>query len=412
MQQDINRDLAEMRPALRRFVSQRLEPLSREIDASGQVPPEATEALRERFLPKLAAGLWTAAFALTEPEAGSDAAALRTRAERCDGGWVLDGLKHYISGAHRAQVLLVVALTDARLRARGGMTSFLVERDTPGMSIPRIDKTLGSEPVQLGEVRLDACFVPDSAVLGAVGQGFGVAMELLTSGRMGVACACIGTADRLLELALEHARQRRTFGQPLAKRQAIQWMLADSATELALARALAYETLRRIDAGEPVDAAPSMVKLYCSEMVGRVADRAVQIFGGAGLIRGAPVERFYRDVRHYRIGEGSSEVQHWPVMDPHVAPKQASDGGRLAEKVPAIMHIAPHGYDFVVEIAPRPGDVQIPKKHPSAFFGTALASHLIDQQVDTLIVAGCTTSGCVRGTVVDAFSLNFRVAVA
>ena len=126
---------------------------------------------------------------------------------------------------------------------------------------------------------------------------------------MGVACACIGTADRLLELAVDHARQRRTFGQPLAERQAIQWMLADSATELALARALAYETLRRIDAGTPVDTAPSMVKLFCSEMVGRVADRTVQIFGGAGLIRGVPVERFYRDVRHYRIGEGSSEVQ-------------------------------------------------------------------------------------------------------
>ena len=370
MQQDINPDLAEMRPALRRFVGQRLEPLAREIDASGQVPPAATEALRdqgllgmrvsvahggagldlstyclgleevarshrvftllmdassglapiaierhgnaaqrEKFLPKLAAGQWTASFALTEPEAGSDAAALRTRAEKRDGGWVLDGLKHYISGAHRAQVLLVVALTDPKLRARGGITTFLVERDTPGMSIPRVDKTIGSEPIQLSEVRFDDCFVPDSAVLGEVGSGFGVAMESLTSGRMGVSCACIGTADRLLEMAVEHAKQRRTFGQPLAERQAIQWMLADSATELALARALAYETLRSIDAGTPVDTAPSMVKLFCSEMVGRVADRTVQIFGGAGLIRGVPVERFYRDVRHYRIGEGSSEVQ-------------------------------------------------------------------------------------------------------
>jgi acyl-CoA dehydrogenase len=124
-----------------------------------------------------------------------------------------------------------------------------------------------------------------------------------------VSAACIGAADKLLALAVDHAKDRVTFGEPLAQRQAIQWMLADSATELALARALAYETLRRIDAGEDVATGTSMVKLFCSEMVGRVADRAVQIFGGAGLIRGVAVERFYRDVRHYRIGEGSSEVQ-------------------------------------------------------------------------------------------------------
>jgi acyl-CoA dehydrogenase len=370
MQQDITPDLAEMRPALRRFVSERLEPLARRIDASGEVPADATEALREqgllgmrlpaahggggfdlstyclgleevarshrvftlmmdassglapigiarhgtaaqreRFLPPLAAGRWLASFALTEPEAGSDAAAIRTRAERRPGGWLINGLKHYISGAHRAQVLMVVALTDPALRARGGITTFLVERDTPGLSIPRTDKTLGSDPIQLSEVRFDDCFVPDSAVLGEVGQGFAVAMASLTSGRLGVACSCIGAADRLLEMAVEHARQRHTFGQPLSDRQAIQWMLADSATELAHARALAYETLRRVDAGAAVDDAPSMVKLFCSEMVGRIADRTVQIFGGAGLIRGVPVERFYRDVRHYRIGEGSSEVQ-------------------------------------------------------------------------------------------------------
>ena len=126
---------------------------------------------------------------------------------------------------------------------------------------------------------------------------------------MGVASACIGTADRLLEMAVEYAKIRQTFGKALSERQAIQWMLADSAIELSLARSLAYETLRRIDNGEDTGTAPSMVKLFASEMVGRVADRVVQIFGGAGLIRGVPVERFYRDVRHYRIGEGSSEVQ-------------------------------------------------------------------------------------------------------
>jgi acyl-CoA dehydrogenase len=218
-------------------------------------------------------------------------------------------LKHYISLAHRAQVLMVLAITDPTLRARGGITAFLVDKDTPGMSIDRVDKTIGSEPIQLGEVRFDACFVPDETVLGLPGQGFPIAMGSLTSGRMGVSAACIGVADRLIELGVQFAKDRTTFGAPLSERQSIQWMLADSATELAHARALAYETMRRFDAGADVGSGPSMVKLYCSEMVGRVADRVVQIFGGAGLIRGVPVERFYRDVRHYRIGEGSSEIQ-------------------------------------------------------------------------------------------------------
>jgi len=226
-----------------------------------------------------------------------------------DGGWKIEGLKHFISGAHKAQVLMVLAVTEPRLRARGGITAFLVDRGTPGMEITRVDKTIASDPIELAEIRFDGCVVPDSAVLGEVGQGFAIAMGSLASGRMGVSAACIGAADKLLELGVAYARERVTFGEPLSERQAIQWMLADSATELALARSLAYETMRRIDAGEDVGSGTSMVKLFCSEMVGRVADRTVQIFGGTGLIRGVSIERFYRDVRHYRIGEGSSEVQ-------------------------------------------------------------------------------------------------------
>lgn len=363
-------ELGQLRSAVRRFVAERLEPIAQAIDATGQVPPHAiaemrgqgylgmrlpqgqggggfdlstyclvmeevarshrvftlmmdassgltpiaisrfgTPAQQDKYLRQLADGSSIAAFGLTEPGAGSDAAAIRTRAQPCEGGWRLNGVKHYISGAHRAQVTMVIARTDPAKRAVGGITAFLVERGTPGLHIDRVDKTIGSDPIELAELRLDDCFVPHEAVLGEVGQGFVIAMSSLTSGRMGVASACIGTADRLLELAVAHAKVRSTFGQPLADRQAIQWMLADSATELALARSLAYETLRRIDAGQDPGPAPSMVKLYCSEMAGRVADRTVQIFGGAGLIRGVPVERFYRDVRHYRVGEGSSEVQ-------------------------------------------------------------------------------------------------------
>lgn len=363
-------ELAEMRPSIRRFVTERLEPLTRQIDATGEVPPEALQAMRDqgylgmrlpeawggggfdlctyclvmeevarshriytlmldttsgltpiaiarhgsdaqraKYLAKLASGEWLASFGLTEPEAGSDAAALRTTATRVDGGWRIDGLKHFISAAHRAQVVMVLAVTDIVKRARGGITAFLVDQGTPGMVISRVDKTIGSDPIQIAEIRFDNCVIPDAAVLGAVGEGFKICMGSLTSGRMGVSAACIGTADRLLELGVAYAKERVTFGQPLAERQSIQWMLADSATELTLARSLAYETMRRIDAGEDPGTGPSMVKLFCSEMVGRVADRVVQIFGGAGLIRGVPVERFYRDVRHYRIGEGASEVQ-------------------------------------------------------------------------------------------------------
>lgn len=367
---DINEFLREMRPHVRRFVVERMEPISRAMDSGGELPQSAFEELRNqgylgmrlptseggggfdlstyclvmeelsrshriytlmldassgltpiaiskfgtsdqknKFLPKLSSGEWVASFALTEPEAGSDAAAIKTTAKKDDAGWVLNGVKHYISWAHRAQVILVIALTDPIKKAKGGISAFLVEKNTPGMNIVRVDKTIGSDAIELAEIHFTDCFIPNDAMIGQVGEGFGIAMSSLTAGRMGVSAACLGAADRLIELATEHVQSRITFGQALSQRQAIQWMLADSATELAVARALAYETLRQIDAGSDPGIAPNMVKLYCSEMVGRVADRAVQIFGGSGLIRGFNVERFYRDVRHYRIGEGSSEIQ-------------------------------------------------------------------------------------------------------
>ena len=370
MQLEISPELAEVRAALRRFATEKLEPLALEIDRSGEVPQAAVDLLRthgylgmrlpeeyggggfdlptyclaleefarshrvftllldatsglnpiaianygtpeqkKKYVAGLASGTLSAAFGLTEPEAGSDSQAMRTRAEKKDGGWVLNGRKHFISGAHRADVVLVMAVNDPAKRARGGITAFLVERGAPGFSVTRVDETIGSEAIKLAELSFDDCFVPDSAVLGRVGEGFKVAMESLTNGRLGVSCSCIGAADRLLEMSVAYAKQRSTFGKPLAERQAIQWMLADSQVELSMARAYTYETLRRLQAGEDVGNAASVCKLYCSEMVGRVADRAVQIHGGMGLVRGYPVERFYRDVRHYRVGEGSSEIQ-------------------------------------------------------------------------------------------------------
>lgn len=370
MQLEITPELTEVRAVLRRFTDDILEPIAMEIDRTGAIPANTLAVLREQgylgmrlpteyggggfdlltyclaleefsrshrmftlildgtsglnpiaiakfgtpeqkqqYVAGLANGTLTAAFALTEPEAGSDSQAIRTRAERRDGGWLLNGRKHYISGAHHADVVMVMAVNDAQKRARGGISAFLVDRGTPGFSVTRVETTIGSEPIKIAELSFEDCFVPDSALLGEVGHGFQIAMESLTSGRLGVSCSCIGAADRLLDMSTQYAKQRSTFGKPLAERQAIQWMLADSATELSLARALTYETLRRVEAGEDVGSAASMCKLYCSEMVGRVADRTVQIHGGMGLVRGFPVERFYRDVRHYRVGEGSSEIQ-------------------------------------------------------------------------------------------------------
>ncbi len=360
---------AELRQALRDFVTAKLEPLAAEIDRTGEVPSAAVEVLREhgylgmllpaeyggggldlatycltleefsrshrvftllldyssglaplgilrfgteaqrqRWIPDLVTGRAKGAFALTEPEAGSDSAAIRTRAELRDGRWVVNGRKHYISNGHDADVVLLVAVTDPAKRAHGGMTTFLVPSGTPGFTVTRVDTTIGSEAIKLGELTFEDCVLPEDAVLGSVGEGVRIAMGSLTSGRLGVSCSCIGAADRLLEMSIAHAKSRFTFGKPLAERQAIQWMLADSEIDLQTARTYVYETLRRVMAGEEIGSAASICKVVCSEMAGRVADHAVQIHGGMGLVRSYPVERFYRDLSHYRVGEGSSEI--------------------------------------------------------------------------------------------------------
>lgn len=360
----------EARTAVRKFVAGELEPLAKVIDDTGEMPREAiallarngylgmrlheryggagmglaqyclvleelsrshrafttvvgatsgntptaiqefgSEEQRAKYLPGLTDGTRCTAFALTEPEAGSDSAAMKTRATRVSGGWVLNGRKHFINGGEKADFIMLMAVTDPEKRARGGITAFLVDRGTPGFSVTRVDTTIGSAAIKLAELTFEDCRVDDSAVLGEVGQGFKIAMASLTEGRLTVSCSCIGTADRVLEMASDHALARHTFGKALAERQAIQWMLADSAVELTAARALTYATVRDVEAGIDTGSRPSMAKLFCSEMVGRVTDRAIQVHGGMGVIRGFPVERFYRDVRHYRVGEGTSEVQ-------------------------------------------------------------------------------------------------------
>ncbi len=369
MDVEMSPELNEMRSALRRFVTSALEPMARRMDETNTVPDELVPLLRDngylgmrldpelggggiglaaycltieefarshryftlaldyssgltpaaiakhgtkaqqaKYLTGLVSGTTQASFALTEPDAGSDSASMRTRAEKIEDGWKINGRKHYISGGGDADFILLLAVTDPEKRARGGITAFLIDRGTPGFSVTREEETISSI-IKLAELTFEDCVVPDEAVLGRVGGGFAVAMETLTSGRLGVSCACIGAADRLLEMSVDHARSRTTFGKKLSERQAIQWMLADSAIELRAARAMVYDTLRQVEAGADVGTAASMCKVYCSEMVGRVADRAVQIHGGMGLVRSYPVERFYRDIRHYRVGEGTSEIQ-------------------------------------------------------------------------------------------------------
>jgi acyl-CoA dehydrogenase len=289
------------------------------MSSSGGLAPMAiqrhgTEAQKRKYLPLLTSGKARTSFALTESEAGSDSASIRTRAEqRPDGSWTLNGIKHFISCADVTDLIMVVAVTDPAKRNRGGFTAFLVDRGTPSMQVTRVDHTMGSAAWTLAELTFTDCIVAADAVVGAVGRGFNLAMESLNEGRLSIASICLGAADRLLELATEHAKTRRTFGAPLADRQAIQWMLADSATEIMAARSMLYATLRELSAGREIGAGASMCKLYCSEMAGRVADRALQIHGASGLMRGSPIERSFRDLRLFRVGEGTSEVQRMVI---------------------------------------------------------------------------------------------------
>jgi len=268
-----------------------------------------TPAQKERYLRPYAAWEKMGSLAFTEPDAGSDAGAIRTRAIRCPGGWRVTGRKHYISRGDTADFYFVTAVTDQGRGAKGGISTFLIDRDTPGLSVPRVDISMGSTLHKLAEIEFDDCFVSDDAVVGEVGFGFLAAMKTLDDGRLAVASTCLGVAQRLLELMVEHARQRSTFGHPLSDRQGIRWMIADSVTEIELGKALLQTSMAQLEAGEALGARASICKLHLSEALGRIADRAVQIHGGAGLLRGQLVEQLYRDVRFFRVGEGTSEVQ-------------------------------------------------------------------------------------------------------
>jgi acyl-CoA dehydrogenase len=271
---------------------------------------DGTEAQKAKYLPRLASGEIVGSFALTEPDVGSDAASLETSARKVDGGWVLNGVKRYITNAPHAGLITVFARTDPAKKGAAGVSAFLVETPRPGLALGRPDRKMGQKGAHTCDVILEDCFVPDDALMGGVaGQGFKTAMKTLDRGRLHIAAVCVGVAERLIEEALRYAIERKQFGQPIAEFQLIQAMLADSRTEAYAGRCMVVDAARRKDDGANVAAEAACAKLFCSEMVGRVADRAVQIHGGAGYIADYAVERFYRDVRLFRLYEGTSQIQ-------------------------------------------------------------------------------------------------------
>jgi acyl-CoA dehydrogenase len=268
-----------------------------------------TDAQKRKWLPGIASGEIVTSFALTEPEAGSDSASVQTRAARDGDAYVLNGSKRYITNANRAGLFTVMARTNPDIRGGGGVSAFLVPRDLPGLSIGKPEKKMGQQGAHICDVIFDNVRVPAENRLGAEGEGFKVAMQVLDRGRLHISSVCIGVAERLIADSVAYAAERKQFGQPIASFQLIQGMIADSKTEAMAARALTLESARKRDAGQNVTLEAAAAKYYASEMVGRVADRAVQIFGGAGYVADYGIERLYRDVRIFRIYEGTSQIQ-------------------------------------------------------------------------------------------------------
>lgn len=268
-----------------------------------------SDAQKRRYLPGLAAGEIIGSFALTEPEAGSDAGSLRSTAVRDGDHYILSGTKRFITNAPEAGLFTVFARTALDTPGAAGVSAFLVEAATPGIAIGKPDRKMGQRGAHTADVTFESCRIPLDALLGEPETGFRTAMKVLDRGRLHISAVCVGVAERLIKDSLRYALDRKQFGRPIAEFQLIQAMLADSQTEAFAARSMILETARRRDRGEPSSTEAACSKLFASEMVGRVADRAVQIHGGAGYIADYAVERFYRDVRLFRIYEGTSQVQ-------------------------------------------------------------------------------------------------------
>jgi alkylation response protein AidB-like acyl-CoA dehydrogenase len=267
-----------------------------------------TEEQKARFLRPLASGEKLGCFCLTEPHVGSDASAIRTRADAKDGYFVLNGVKQFITTGRNADVAIVFALTD-RSAGKRGISAFVVPTDTPGYVVARVEEKLGQRASDTAQIVLDDCRVPQACLLGGLGEGYRIALANLEAGRIGIAAQSVGMARAALEAALAYARERTSFGKPIIEHQAIGFRLADMATGIEVARQMVLHAASLRDAGEPCLREASMAKLFASEMAERVCSDAIQIHGGYGYVADFPVERIYRDVRVCQIYEGTSDIQ-------------------------------------------------------------------------------------------------------
>ncbi|MCF5172363.1 acyl-CoA dehydrogenase family protein [Pseudomonas canadensis] len=271
---------------------------------------DGTDAQKEHYLPLLASGELLSSFCLTEPDSGSDAASLKTTAVRDGDHYVINGTKRFITNAPHAGIFTVMARTDPAIRGSAGVSAFIVERDTPGLSLGKRDHKMGQQGAHTSDVIFDNVRVPASQLIGGVeGVGFKTAMKVLDKGRLHIAAVSVGAAERMLNDALNYAIERKQFGQPIAEFQLIQAMLADSKAEIYAARCMVLDAARKRDEGQDIGTEASCSKMFATEMCGRVADRCVQIHGGAGYISEYAIERFYRDVRLFRLYEGTTQIQ-------------------------------------------------------------------------------------------------------
>lgn len=279
---------------------------------TGHLWTESTEEQKRRWIPPLARGEMLGSWALTEPGAGSDAAAIRTRAEREGDGWKINGTKQFITSAHEAGVLTVMAKTDPE-KGTSGISAFIVPTDTKGVRMGRKEKKLGLNGSITSEIFFEDAWVPDDQLLGQEGQGFKGAMKTLDAGRISIGAMALGIAQGALDAAKAYALERKQFGVPIAQHQAVQFKLADMATSLQAARLLIWRAANKRDRGEPFKLEASMAKLFASERATEVCNEAIQIHGGNGYSKDYPVERFYRDVKLCEIGEGTSEIQRMVI---------------------------------------------------------------------------------------------------
>ncbi|HEY1837674.1 MAG TPA: acyl-CoA dehydrogenase family protein [Rhizomicrobium sp.] len=268
-----------------------------------------SDAQKNEWLPKLASGEVVASFALTEPGAGSDAASVRVTAIRDGDDYIVNGTKRFITNAARAGMFTLMARTDPSKKGASGISAFIVPAKTPGITVGKPEKKMGQQGAHIHDVVFENARVPAALRLGKEGEGFRVAMQVLDRGRLHISAVCVGVAERLIREAVDYAREREQFGQKIAEFQLIQGMLADCKTEAYAARCMVLDAAKKRDTGQSVTMEAACSKYFASEMVGRVADKAVQIFGGAGYVADYGIERFYRDVRIFRLYEGTSQIQ-------------------------------------------------------------------------------------------------------